>query len=82
MPRGKQKLADEQTIRPRTAQRSLDDAQAELREVVGDLLNEGESIREVAAAAEISTNTVQKWKRAEQASGLPRHWSDLGCCSN
>ncbi|WP_132438000.1 MULTISPECIES: hypothetical protein [unclassified Rathayibacter] len=65
MPRVKQTLTDEQTTRLRAAQRSLEDAEAELREVVRDLLNEGASIRELAAAAEISTNTVQRWKRGE-----------------
>ena len=65
MPRAKQTLTDEQTTRLRAAQRSLEDAEAELRYVVRDLLNEGASIRELAAAAEISTNTVQRWKRGE-----------------
>ncbi|ROS28934.1 hypothetical protein EDF22_0666 [Rathayibacter sp. PhB127] len=65
MPRVKQTLTDEQTTRLRAAQRSLEDAEAELRDVVRDLLNEGASIRELAAAAEISTNTVQRWKRGE-----------------
>jgi transposase-like protein len=65
MPRVKQTLTDEQTTRLRAAERSLEDAQAELRDVVRDLLNEGASIRELAAAAEISTNTVQRWKRGE-----------------
>ncbi|AZZ52622.1 hypothetical protein [Rathayibacter festucae] len=65
MPRVKQTLSDEQTTRLRAAQRSLEDAEAELHDVVRDLLNEGASIRELAAAAEISTNTVQKWKRSE-----------------
>lgn len=65
MPRAKQTLTDEQTTRLRAAQRSLEDAEAELRDVVRDLLNEGASIRELAAAAEISTNTVQRWKRGE-----------------
>lgn len=65
MPRAKQTLTDEQTTRLRAAQRSLEDAEAELRDVVRDLLNEGASIRELAAAAEMSTKTVQKWKRRE-----------------
>ncbi|PPG61064.1 hypothetical protein [Rathayibacter sp. AY1C5] len=65
MPRAKQTLTEEQKTRLRAAQCSLEDAEAELRDVVRDLLNEGASIRELAAAAEISTNTVQKWKRGE-----------------
>lgn len=58
-------LTDEQTTRLRAAQAALDNAQAELRDVVRDLHKEGASIRELAAAAEISTNTVQKWKRCD-----------------
>ena len=65
MPRAKQTLSDEQTTRLRAVHRSLEDAEAELRDVVRNLLSEGVSIRELAAAAEISTNTVQKWKRRE-----------------
>ena len=65
MPRAKQTLTEEQTTRLRAAQRALEEAEDELRDVVRDLLNEGVSIRELAAAAEISTNTVQRWKRGE-----------------
>lgn len=65
MPRAKQTLTNEQTTRLRAAQRSLHDAHAELRDVARNVLDEGASIRELAAAAEVSTNTVQKWKRGE-----------------
>lgn len=65
MPRMKQTLTAEQSTRLRGAQAAASDAQAELEEVVRDLLKEGASIRELAAAAEISTNTVQRWKRGE-----------------
>ncbi|QHF19830.1 hypothetical protein GTU71_02455 [Rathayibacter sp. VKM Ac-2762] len=65
MPRVKQTLTAVQTTRLRAAQRCLDEAQADLRDVARDLLDEGASIRELAAAAEVSTNTVQKWKRGE-----------------
>ncbi|NRG40189.1 hypothetical protein HRK28_04575 [Rathayibacter sp. VKM Ac-2835] len=65
MPRAKQTLTEDQATRLGAAQRAVDSAQMELRDVVRDLLNEGASIRELAAAAEISTNTVQKWKRGE-----------------
>lgn len=63
--RDKQTLTEEQATRRRAAQSALDNAQAQLHEVVRDLLTEGASIRELAAAAEIFTNTVQKWKRRE-----------------
>lgn len=38
-------------------------AAAELRSVVTDALQSGVSIREVSVLADISTNTVQRWKR-------------------
>jgi DNA invertase Pin-like site-specific DNA recombinase len=38
-------------------------ADAELRASVIDALDAGVSVREVAALTDISTNTVQRWKR-------------------
>jgi transposase len=41
-------------------------ADAELRASVIDAIDAGVSVREIAALTDISTNTVQRWKREAQ----------------
>lgn len=42
-------------------------ADAELRESVAEAIQVGVSVREIAALADISTNTVQRWKNGKSA---------------
>lgn len=58
-------LTPDQHERLRAAGAARRSADVELRDAVLAILDEGGSVRAVAAAAEISTNTVQRWKRGD-----------------
>lgn len=65
MPRVKQSLTPEQQARVNIVLAAIDNAEDARRTLVLELLAEGVSIREAAAAVSASTGTVQKWKRGE-----------------
>jgi transposase len=56
-------LSPQQAERLRAAGEARRVAELELRDAVIQVLEEGGSVRAIAAAAGISTNTVQRWKR-------------------
>jgi hypothetical protein len=49
--------------RIRVAKETLDQANGELRALVVQALRAGASVRECAAVADMSTNTIQRWKK-------------------
>lgn len=61
----------EQARRLERAGKARTKADTELRAAVADALAAGGSVREVAALAGISTNTVARWKRESEGSSLP-----------